>query len=69
MKTPIGRTREMALRSFLTQIYDEVSRTLGADAPTLAGVVISSADAGGEARPSKPALPLGCVFAVRYSSR
>jgi len=69
MKTPIARTREIALRSFLTQVYDEVSRTLGAEAPTVAGVVIGRADAAGGARPKQPVLPLGCAFAVRYSSR
>jgi hypothetical protein len=66
MKAAMVRTWEMALRSLG---YGEVSRQFGADAPTVAGVVIGSADATGEVRPSKPALPLGCVFAVRYSSR
>jgi hypothetical protein len=66
MKTAMVRTWKMALRSLG---YGEVSRQFGADAPTLTAVVISSAAPTAEARPSKPVLPLGCVFAVRYSSR
>jgi hypothetical protein len=66
MKTPIVRTREMALG---WQEYDEALRKFCVDAPTLAGVVISSADAAGEAGSSQASLPPGCVFAVRYVSR
>ena len=63
MKTPIDRTWETALG---WQEYAEASRQFGADAPTLAGVVISGAP---EQRVIPAALPPGCVFAVRYVSR
>lgn len=65
MKTAIVRSWEMALDSLG---YDEVSRKVGPDAPTLAGVIISGAGSG-DARPNQSSLPLGCIFAVRYSSR
>ncbi len=35
----------------------------------MAGIVIASRKTTADARTSKSVLPLGCVFAVRYSSR
>src|ERR1019366_1173690 len=51
------------------QVFDEVSRKFGPDAPTMAGILIASGETTAKARTRKPVLPLGCVFAVRYSSR
>jgi len=41
MKTAIVRTWEMALGS---QVFDEVSRKFGTDAPTMAGILIASGE-------------------------
>jgi hypothetical protein len=66
MKAPVVRAWEMALGS---QVFDEVSRKFGSDAPTVAGIVIASGETTAEVRTRKPVLPSGCIFAVRYSSR
>lgn len=65
MKTPIVRTWKMALGS---QVFDD-ARKFSPDRPTMANIVIAGEKTTAEARTRKPVLPLGCVFAVRYSSR
>jgi hypothetical protein len=66
MKTLIVRAWEMALGS---QVFDEGARKFSPDRPTMANIVIAGEKTTAEARTRKPVLPLGCVFAVRYSSR
>ena len=66
MKTPIVQAWEMALGR---QVDDEAFQRTGADAPTLAGVVISFGQGRGEEWLHQAALPPGCVSAVRYVER
>ncbi len=65
-RTPIARIWETALRWL---VNNGAARQFDAEAPTLAGVVISGAQATEEAWPHQATLPPGCAFAVRYVSR